>query len=49
MHVIVLPEKLRKTLEKTVKELAAKENVYAVGIFRRWRRGETVASSDVDL
>jgi predicted nucleotidyltransferase len=47
--VIVLPEKLRKTLEKTVKELAAKENVYAVGIFGSWSRGENAASSDVDL
>jgi len=44
-----LPEKTRKTLEKTVNELKTKENVYGVGLFGSWSRGEAEASSDVDL
>jgi predicted nucleotidyltransferase len=47
--VITLPEKLRKTLEKIVKTLAAKQNVYGVGLFGSWSRGEAADSSDVDL
>jgi predicted nucleotidyltransferase len=47
--VITLPEKLRKALERTVKELAAKKNVYGVGLFGSWSRGDAAASSDVDL
>lgn len=47
--MITLPEKMRKTLEKTVKELAAKRNVYCVGLFGSWTRGDAVTSSDVDL
>jgi predicted nucleotidyltransferase len=47
--VITLPEKLRKALEKTVKGLAAKKNVYGVGLFGSWSRGDAIASSDVDL
>jgi predicted nucleotidyltransferase len=49
IYVIGLPEKLRKTLEKTVKELATRKDVYGVGIFGSWSRGEAAASSDVDL
>jgi predicted nucleotidyltransferase len=44
-----LPEKIRRTLEKTVTELRVKENVYGVGLFGSWSRGEGEASSDVDL
>lgn len=44
-----LPEKLRRTLEKTVTELRAKENVYGIGLFGSWSRGEAASSSDVDL
>jgi len=47
--VITLPEKLRNALERTVKELAAKENVYGVGLFGSWSRGDAETSSDVDL
>jgi len=43
------PEKLRKALERTVKELTAKENVYGVALFGSWSRGDAEASSDVDL
>jgi predicted nucleotidyltransferase len=46
---MMLPEKLRKVLERTVKELAAKENVYGVGLFGSWSRGDAEPSSDVDL
>lgn len=49
ISVITLPEKLRKTLEKTVKGLAAKRNVYGVGLFGSWSRGDAQTSSDVDL
>jgi len=44
-----LPEKVRKTLERTVNELKTEENVYGVGLFGSWSRGEAEASSDVDL
>ena len=47
--MITLPEKLRKTLEKTVKELAARQDVYGVGLFGSWGRGDATTSSDVDL
>jgi predicted nucleotidyltransferase len=47
--VIRLPENLRKALEKTVKALAAKRNVYGVGLFGSWSRGDAAGSSDVDL
>jgi len=44
-----LPEKLRKTLEKTVKEVAANETVSGVGLFGSWSRGDAAPSSDIDL
>ncbi|HVP16582.1 MAG TPA: nucleotidyltransferase domain-containing protein [candidate division Zixibacteria bacterium] len=47
--MITFPEKLRRVLERTVKELAAKGNVYGVGLFGSWSRGDEEASSDVDL
>ena len=45
----ILPEKIRRTLEKTVKEMRVKENVYGIGLFGSWSRGDATASSDVDL
>jgi predicted nucleotidyltransferase len=47
--VITLPEKLRKVLESTFKELAAKENAYGVRVFGSWSRGDAEISSDIDL
>jgi predicted nucleotidyltransferase len=47
--VITLPEKLRKTLERTVKELSVKDNVYGIGLFGSWSRGYATSSSDIDL
>jgi predicted nucleotidyltransferase len=44
-----LPEKIRKTLEKLVKEMAADETVSGIGLFGSWRRGDATPSSDVDL
>ena len=44
-----LPEKTRRTLEKIVKEMRAKENIYGVGLFGSWSRGDAKPSSDVDL
>ena len=44
-----LPEKLRKTLEKIVKEMAANETVSGTGLFGSWSRGDAASSSDVDL
>jgi len=47
--MLKLPEKIRRTLEKTVAELRVKENVYGIGLFGSWSRGDTASSSDVDL
>ena len=44
-----LPEKVRKTLEKVVAEMRVKENVYGIGLFGSWSRGDATTSSDVDL
>ncbi|NWF86312.1 nucleotidyltransferase domain-containing protein [Candidatus Bathyarchaeota archaeon] len=44
-----LPERIRKTLEKIIADLQVKENIYGVGLFGSWSRGEAVASSDIDL
>lgn len=44
-----LPEKVRRTLEKIVKELMNREEVYGLGLFGSWSRGDAEASSDVDL
>jgi hypothetical protein len=49
IYVITLPEKLRKTMERTVRQLSVRDNVYGVGIFGSWSRGEAAPSSDVDL
>lgn len=47
--MITLPEKMRKTLERIVRELRTRENVYGVGLFGSWSRGDAATSSDVDL
>jgi predicted nucleotidyltransferase len=44
-----LPEKIRRTLERLVNELKLDLNVYGVGLFGSWSRGDAAASSDVDL
>ncbi|MCD6431453.1 nucleotidyltransferase domain-containing protein [Candidatus Bathyarchaeota archaeon] len=44
-----LPEKIRRTLERIVKEMRVKENVYGVGLFGSWSRGDATPSSDIDL
>ena len=46
---MMLPEKIRRTLEKIVKEMRVKENVYGIGLFGSWSRGDAASSSDVDL
>ena len=47
--MIKLPEKIRRTLEKIVKEMRIKEDIYGVGLFASWSRGDATKSSDVDL
>lgn len=47
--MISFPEKLRKTLERLVNSMKTKENVYGIGLFGSWSRGEAETSSDVDL
>jgi len=47
--VIRLPEKIRRILEKIVKEMRVTENVYGIGLFGSWSRGDATTSSDVDL
>ena len=44
-----LPEKVRRTLEKVVAEMRVTENVYGIGLFGSWSRGDATTSSDVDL
>jgi predicted nucleotidyltransferase len=47
--MIRLPEKIRRTLERIVKEMRIKEDIYGVGLFASWSRGDATKSSDVDL
>lgn len=44
-----LPEKIRRALEKVVKEMMAKEEIYGLCLFGSWSRGDAVDISDVDL
>jgi predicted nucleotidyltransferase len=44
-----LQEKLRKTLEKILREMTVKENVSGLGLFGSWSRGDATPSSDIDL
>lgn len=48
-YMIQLPEKIRKTLEKIVRKMRVKENIYGVGLFGSWSRGDAAPSSDIDL
>jgi predicted nucleotidyltransferase len=47
--MVMFPEKIRRVLEKTVKSMKMKEDVYGVGLFGSWSRGEATPASDVDL
>jgi predicted nucleotidyltransferase len=47
--MVRLPEKIRRTLEKIVKEMRVKEDIYGVGLFASWSRGDATKSSDVDV
>lgn len=44
-----LPEKIRRGLEKTVREMMLREDVYGIGSFGSWRRGDAAPTSDIDL
>jgi len=44
-----LPEKVRGTLERLVKNIKNNENISAVALFGSWSRGDATSSSDVDL
>lgn len=44
-----LPEKIRRILEKTVKEMMLREDVYGLGLFGSWSRGDATPTSDIDL
>jgi predicted nucleotidyltransferase len=44
-----LPEKIRRTLERIVAELRVRENIYGIGLFGSWSRGDAASTSDVDL
>jgi len=47
--LVRLPEKIRGTLEKLVRDLSQQETVLGVGLFGSWSRGDAAVSSDVDL
>jgi len=47
--LVRLPENIRGTLEKVVRDLSQRETVLGIGLFGSWSRGDAVASSDVDL
>ena len=44
-----LPEKIRRSVEKLVGEMRIRENIYGIGLFGSWSRGDAATSSDVDL
>jgi len=47
--LVRLPEKIRGTLEKVVRDLSQRETILGVGLFGSWSRGDAALSSDVDL
>ena len=47
--MIKLPENVRKALEKTINQMKTKPNIYGIGLFGSWSRGDAESSSDVDL
>ena len=44
-----LPEKIRNVLERIIKKKRIEENVYGLGLFGSWARGDATPSSDVDI
>ena len=44
-----LPENVRKSLERIVKDMRLNERVYGIGLFGSWSRGDAETSSDADL
>jgi len=44
-----LPERIRRPLEKVVRDLSTREDVYGLGLYGSWSRGDAAATSDVDL
>jgi len=44
-----LPEEIRATLHKLVKNLSQQETISGIGLFGSWSRGDAAASSDIDL
>lgn len=46
---MILPEKVRKAIEKTIKQIKVSKNIYGVGLFGSWSRGDASPVSDVDL
>jgi predicted nucleotidyltransferase len=47
--MVQLSEKMRRTLERLLNGLQKEANVYGVGLFGSWSRGDAATSSDVDL
>lgn len=47
--MIRLPDNIRRTLARIVNQQKIKENVYGIGLFGSWSRGDADSSSDVDL
>ena len=44
-----LPENVRKSLERIVRDIRLNERVYGIGLFGSWSRGDAETSSDADL
>jgi predicted nucleotidyltransferase len=47
--MIRLPEKVRRALDKIVRNLKARETVRSISLFGSWSRGDAEPSSDIDL
>jgi len=47
--MIKLPEKIRRPLDKLVKNLKTRETISSISLFGSWSRGDAESSSDVDL
>jgi predicted nucleotidyltransferase len=47
--MVRLPEKVRGTVDKIVRNLKARESIRSVSLFGSWSRGDAEPSSDVDL
>jgi len=44
-----LPERIRNSVDRIVRNLKAKESTRSISLFGSWSRGDAVSSSDVDL